>query len=70
MSNDEVRKFAIDKGYKDIKEVGDYNGYKVYIPMFKGSKKFVGYPQYILVKDSEILLKQDISMEITKAFYS
>ena len=66
MSNDDVKKFATDKGYNDVKEVGNFHEYRVFVPMFKETRKIIGYPKYILVKDNEIIIKTDITMEITK----
>ena len=67
MSNEEIKAFAIKNGYKDIQEVGNYADSRVFVPVFQNDKKVIGYPQYILLKNDELIVKTDISMEITKS---
>ena len=68
MLNDEIKEFAINQGFQDIKEIGKYKDYIVYQPFFTdGKKHIVGYPQYILVNGETIKLQVDIKFEITKS---
>lgn len=70
MSNEEIKSFAINQGFNEVKEIGTYKDSKVYLPIFTTNNKIVGYPQYIFVNGKEITLRIDVSMEITKALFS
>lgn len=70
MSEEKIKDFAIKNGFQDVKEIGKYNEYVVYAPIFTdGKARKIGYPQYILIKDEEISLKIDISLEMTKELF-
>lgn len=69
MSDEQVKAFAISNGYVDIKELGNLNQYKVFIPIPKNNNRIIGYPKYILVHNDDISIKVDTSMEISKNFF-
>ena len=51
----EVKKMARDAGYHDVRVIGKWNGWQVAKPIFSDDiTHYVGYPQYILVKNDKI----------------
>lgn len=70
MPNEKIKEFAIKNGFQDVREIGKYNEYVVFAPIFTdGKSRKIGYPQYILVKNEEISLRIDISLEMTKELF-
>lgn len=70
MLNADIKKFAVQQGFQDVKEIGNYKDYKVYQPCFTDGKKHViGYPHYILVNENEIKLQVDVKFEITDVIF-
>ncbi len=66
----EIKAFAEKQGFTDVKELGQYDGNTVYLPVFADSKvRKVGYPQYILVSGEHISLRIDSSFELTDKFF-
>lgn len=65
MLNEDIKKFAIQHGFQDIKEIGKYKDFTVFQPLFTdGKKHIIGFPQYIFVKDEEIKLYIDTKFEV------
>lgn len=57
MTLDAITKFAKKQGYRSVKELKPWNGYKVYEPVFDDdSIAFIGLPLVILVKGQKIRL--------------
>lgn len=50
---EKVRELANELGASEVKRVKDWNGYKVFKPIYKGNP-IVGYPYVILVKGDEV----------------
>ncbi len=51
----EVKTKARSAGYHDVKVIGKWNGYEVAEPIFSDGKiRYIGIPQFILVKGTEI----------------
>jgi hypothetical protein len=69
MLNEQIKAFAIKQGFQDVKEIGKYKEYTVYVPIFTdGKSRKTGYPQYILVNNNQISIKIDNDFEITNFF--
>lgn len=49
-----VLEFAQKNGYKDVKFLGEWRGYKCYEPLSGDFDTFTGLPNIILEKDNKI----------------
>lgn len=50
--NEKIRELADELGASEVKRGKDWNGYKVFKPVYKGNP-IIGYPYVILVKGEE-----------------
>lgn len=69
----EAKKKAREAGYHDAKHVGTWKEYEVVEPIFTdGETHFIGFPQYILLKDRKMRWTKDYneSVEIMDALSS
>lgn len=71
MLKEDIKKFAIQQGFEDAKEIGKYKNFTVYQPLFNdGKPRMIGYPQYIFVDGEEIKLHVDVGFEVSQVFFS
>lgn len=66
MSMQEIKKYAQNNGYDDVKFLGQWKEYDVYQLIFTDDEAhFIGYPQYILIKDNFMEIITDFELEIS-----
>ena len=66
----EIKDFAVENGYDDVKYIGEWKGYKVFNPIIKSDKPLcLGYPLKILKKNDELRISSiPESLEILDYF--
>lgn len=60
MTPEKIVRFAQKSIYDTVKYIGEWNGYNVYEPGWDDEEpRFIGFPQFILVKDNIIRWTED-----------